>query len=69
MKLRRIFSRTGKLLHGYLLYGITSGIHIRTAMEMWLNMLQHISGDHSACSLEDMVESSEGTEWLVHQWM
>ena len=31
---------------------------------LWLNMLKHICGDHSACSHEHMVEPSEGKEWL-----
>ena len=31
---------------------------------LWLNMLKHICGDHSACSHEDMAEPSEGKEWL-----
>ena len=31
---------------------------------LWLNMLKHICGDHSACSNEGMAEPSEDKEWL-----
>ena len=31
---------------------------------LWLNVLKHICGDHSACSHEDMTEPSKSKEWL-----
>ena len=31
---------------------------------LWLNMLKHICGEHSAFSHEDMAEPSEGKKWL-----